>query len=85
MQGNGEPRPVRRRMRELTKIATELAEVRERESHLRGLRDRQIHSALAEGVRIAQIARAADVDPSRVSQMKSAGGAADTTSVRLDS
>jgi len=85
MQGNGQPRPVRRRLRELTKIATELADVRERESHLRGLRDRHIHSALAEGVRIAQIARAADVDPSRVSQMKSAGVAADTTSVRLDS
>lgn len=85
MQGNGQQLPVQRRLRELTKVSTELAAVRERESRLRELRDRHIHFALAEGVRIAEIARAADVDPSRVSQMKSVGAAADVAPDRVGS
>jgi len=63
---------VRRDLRRLAEISADIALLRRKEAQLLRRRDRRILSALGEGVSAAQIARATDMNPARIRQIKGA-------------
>lgn len=63
---------ARRDLRSLAEISAAIALLRRREAQLLQRRDRRILSALGEGVSAAQIARATDMNPARIRQIKGA-------------
>lgn len=63
---------ARRDLRRLAEISADITLLRRKEAQLLQRRDRRILSALGEGVSAAQIARATDMNPARIRQIKGA-------------